>query len=102
MSRWPTRSAQQGFAGLCVGGPDDGKFMASYAPSYRAVSSPEEHRRISWNSALPKEDVPTHTTTYQWVEGLKGPNAIDFFVPEGETKEDALERIIESYVRKAR
>ena len=39
------------------------------------------------------------TVTYHWVEGLRGPNAIDFFVPEGKTKEDALEAIIESYVR---
>lgn len=103
MSRWPTREAQQGgYAGLCVGGPDDGKFMASQAPTYRAVSPPEEHWKTSWGSAFPKEDLRTETVTYHWVEGLRGPNAIDFFVPEGQTKEDALGAIINSYVRKKR
>ena len=100
MSRWPTREGHHGdYAGMCVGGPNDGMFLSSHTPTHRGVVLPKVGV-TPYNTPLPPGNVRVETFVYQWVEGLKGPNAIDFFVPEGKTKEDALAMIFQEYAKR--
>ena len=100
MSRWPHKLYEGSpFAGLCVGGPSDGNFLISQTPSCRVLVPPDCEAYPSFGSD-PVKPVAVGTFVYHWVEGLRGPNAIDFFVPEGQTKEDALVAVFERYSKR--
>lgn len=84
------------YAGLCVGGPMEGKSI-SYPRQVMEVDVRPPLPVLGAGEAIP-DDLTTTRVTYNWHHtGAQG-----FWIPEGQSLHDAINTLAEAYMEKHR